>query len=324
MATRRSHRTEWRITHGKWTKSLGHRGTRVRLFQRTKEGVYYRDIWCADGTYSRKSLETTDRTEADRLGRQVLAGLLRNEHEQTEGVLTLGALWERYRRDCPAFLDNTPATQDYTATQVAILVGFVGEHCDVRMLTEQDQAAFTQARLKGGIKYTRKGKNKETPVVRARAVEANLKTLHGMLRWATTVRMRQGQRLLTKHPLEGVKRIREQNPRRAMATWERYQATRKAIQKLARRRDRPDVQQRWVRLEVVLVPSSKRQGGGVRVLFDTSAGRTSTSRGGRSDGAWSLIRNGRNGGCLCQEALVTNYVSSRTPPLGGWRADLPV
>ena len=268
MAPRRPHRTEWRTTHGKWTRSLGHRGTRVRLFQRTKDGVFYRDIWRADGTYSRKSLGTTDRTEAERLGRQVLAGLLRNEHEQTEGVVTLDELWVRYHRDCLAFLDNTQATQDYTATQVAILVGFFGKDCDVRTLTEQDQEAFTRARLAGGITYSRKGETKTTDPVRARAVESNLKVLHGMLRWATTVRVRHGQRLLNKHPLEGVKRIREQNPRRAMATWERYQATRTAIRTLAEQATEPDAQRQWIRIELVLalVEATGRRIGSIRHL----------------------------------------------------------
>jgi integrase len=268
MASRRPHRTEWRITHGKWTKSLGHRGTRVRLFQRTKDGVFYRDIWCADGTYSRKSLGTTDRGEAEQLGRQVLAKLLQGEQEQTERTLTLDLLWERYQRDCLAFLDNTKATQNYTETQVAILIGFFGKDCDVRTLTEQDQEAFTRARLAGGIPYARKGKTKTTDSVRARAVESNLKILHGMLRWATTVRMLHGQRLLDRHPLEGVKRIREQNPRRAMATWERYQATRTAIQTLAAQATDLEVQRRWIRVELVLalVEATGRRVGSVRHL----------------------------------------------------------
>ena len=268
MATRRPNRTEWRITHGKWARSLGHRGTRVRLFQRTKDGVFYRDIWCANGTYSRKSLGTTDRADAERLGRQVLAGLLRGEHEETEGVVTLGELWTRYQRDCSAFLDNVQTTKDNTVTQVAILVGFFGEDCDVSTLTEQDQEAFTRARLMGGIKYRRDGEVKETKAVRARAVQANLVTLHSMLRWATTVRVRHGQRLLDKHPLAGIAPIRERNPRRAVATWERYQTTRKAIQKLADEATESHVQQHWVRVELVLVlaEATGRRIGSIRHL----------------------------------------------------------
>jgi hypothetical protein len=104
---------------------------------------------------------------------------------------------------------NVQTTKGNTTTQVAILMGFVGEDCDVSALTEQDQEAFTRARLVGGIKYTRDGEIKETKAVRARAVQANLITLHSMLRWATTVRVQHGQRLLNKHPLAGVAPIRE-------------------------------------------------------------------------------------------------------------------
>lgn len=99
-----------------------------------------------------------------------------------------------------------------------ILIGFFGEGCGVRGLSEQDQLAFTRKRLAGGISYAERGK---TGTVRARSVEVDLQLLHTKLRWAVTVRSRSGRRMLEHNPLAGVRRPREKNPKRPIATWER-------------------------------------------------------------------------------------------------------
>ncbi len=38
MATRKPSRSEWQLKSGKWTRSLGSRGARVRLFQKRRGG----------------------------------------------------------------------------------------------------------------------------------------------------------------------------------------------------------------------------------------------------------------------------------------------
>ena len=89
--------------------------------------------------------------------------------------------------------------------------------------------------LEGGIIVTIPGttKKRTTVAVRARSVEVETQILHSMLKWAVTVRVRKGQRLLDRNPLEGVKRPHELNPRRPMASVERFTATRNAIAELA-------------------------------------------------------------------------------------------
>src|SRR5512141_250404 len=56
--------------------------------------------------------------------------------------------------------------------------------------------------------------------VRQRSVEADLVVLHQMLSWATTVRTSNGGSWLGRNPLGGVRREREKNPQRAVASWE--------------------------------------------------------------------------------------------------------
>ena len=76
--------------------------------------------------------------------------------------------------------------------------------------------------------------------------------LHTMLQWATTVRLPSGEFLLERNPLQGVKRIREKNKKQPVATWERYEATVAAMQKLRAESESDDDRLRWVRMEFAL------------------------------------------------------------------------
>jgi hypothetical protein len=67
---------------------------------------------------------------------------------------------------------------------------------------------------------------------RARSAEADLVLLHLMLNWATTVREpASGTHWLGLNPLKGIGRRPEKNPRRPVTCQERFDATRRAIQK---------------------------------------------------------------------------------------------
>src|SRR5687767_5433023 len=69
-------RSSWHQVKGCWVRSLGERGMRVRLFQMRRDGSFYRDVWVPGRGKDRRCLGTRDRTEAERLGRQLLAALL--------------------------------------------------------------------------------------------------------------------------------------------------------------------------------------------------------------------------------------------------------
>jgi len=63
--------------------------------------------------------------------------------------------------------------------------------------------------------------------------EADLLHRHSMLLWATTVRLPGGGRLFEHNPLTGVKRIREINPKRPVATWERFDRNAASVERAA-------------------------------------------------------------------------------------------
>jgi integrase len=275
MATR-NRRNEWHQVHGKWTRSLGERGMRVRIFEKRTNGTFYRTLWVTGRGRDHASLRTRDRYEAERLGRMLLAQLLRQEETAKSERLTLGALWRRYEAECATYLDNRATTRRDDATRAKVLLAFFGEQCDVRTLTARDQGAYTAHRKAGGVVLADGAKTKP---VRARSAEMDVVLLHAMLRWATTVRLPNGARLLDANPLAGVRREREQNPARPIASWERFERTRRAMQGLQRdaanrRAAEPeDVmaeldETRWGKMELALVlaEATGRRLGSIRQL----------------------------------------------------------
>jgi len=210
-------------------------------------------------------LATSNRAEADRLGKELLSALFRNEEVTAPEILTLRMLWDRYNKECVSFLDNTPRSIKEAEGHAQVLLGFFGADCDVRGLSEQDQLAFVQKRLAGGIVCD---EERTTEAVRSRSVEIDLQLLHTMLRWAVTVRTPSGRRLLDQNPLAGIRRPKEKNPKRPVATWDRYQVTRRTIQALADKGATEESRRKWVKLELALVlaEATGRRLGAIRQL----------------------------------------------------------
>src|SRR5688500_16338539 len=89
-----------------------------------------------------------------------------------------------------------------------------------------------------------------------------------MLRWAVTVRSQSARRLLEHSTLAGIRRPRERNPKRPVATWERYQATSMYIQYLAVNAKSDRAWRKWLRLVLGLTLSDAtgRRLGAIRQL----------------------------------------------------------
>jgi len=267
---------EWLQTRGCWSRSLGERGTRVRLSQRKKGGAFYRTVWVPGRGKSLASLGTRDRDEAERLGRALLAELQRGDSAPPPQRLTLGELWHRYQRDCDAFLDNKPSSRRGDIGRAKILLAILGDKCEVQKLTARDQAAYSARRKLGGIRLPN---GNVTVPVRTASAWGDLVLLHAMLHWATTVRFANGARLLSENPLAGVRLEKEINPLRPVASWERFRRTRAAMRELQRDAKSALLAdplsitarialQRWIRLELALVlaEATGRRLGAVRQL----------------------------------------------------------
>jgi integrase len=146
-----------------------------------------------------------------------------------------------------------------------VLLGYFGDAFHVEELSKDRQRAFERARQTGGIITTTGDVTRPT---RARSAESDVALLHAMLLWATTVRVSGGPYLLTRNPLQGVKRIREKNKKQPHATWERYEATIAAVRQLRDESDSDDARVRWTRMElaIFLAERTGRRLGSIRHL----------------------------------------------------------
>lgn len=282
MATR-PRRSEWhQMKEGKWARSFGGRGYRVRLFQKRKGGVFYRAIWTSGYGFGRASLGTADRIEAEQLAKRALAELLGGTPptapesaalgvgvakpapvEQSAittassasapapapGVVTLKALWDRYSRECAAFLDNHPHSEADAKAAMQVLKAGLDAHRDVRTITAADIAQYTAKRKAGDIRCEG---GRKTRRVRQSAVHHDLAKLRTMLRWARTVRTSDGRQWLDHDPLEGLRFEKQKNPDRPVSSRDRYVKTRTAVQKLAANAKFKRQRLRWIRLEFAL------------------------------------------------------------------------
>lgn len=254
MALRIAKRNSWhRTKSGAWTCSLGERGLRVRLFQKRKGGMFHRAVWRPAFGCDQKPLGTDDRDTAMQLGRMLLAALLKGEVISTAQVpLTLGNLWSRYSTECVEFLDNKETTREDSEGRARVLLGYFGDDFRVADFSRDRQRAYERTRLAGGIVVVKGEETFRTPKTRARSAEADVALLHMVLQWATTVRLPNGQFLLDRNPLAGIRRVREKNKKQPVATWERYQATVAAMQQLRAGSESDDERLRWVRMEFAL------------------------------------------------------------------------
>jgi integrase len=230
----------------------------------TKGGQFYRTVWVPGQGTNRKCLHTSEKGEAERLGRALLATLLQGTVPAAPTQLTLGELWRRYRTECAAFRATSGRWRAEAESKAKVLLAYFGLECVVRDLMADDQAAYATARRAGGIRVDEKT---VTRAVRARAVETDLAHLHRMLNWAVTVRLH-GIRLLDANPLSGVRRAREKAPRRPVATWERFTKTRAEMRAFADSTESEAERLRWVKIEfaLVLAEATGRRLGSIRQL----------------------------------------------------------
>ena len=92
-----------------WSKSIGERGHRVRLYEARPGGPIMRSVFVA-GKEVRKSLGHRDKEQAVQQGYELLTALLANEEALDEQSLTLGLLADLYHTS-PAHQSKKPRTQ---------------------------------------------------------------------------------------------------------------------------------------------------------------------------------------------------------------------
>ena len=188
-----------------WRESLGERGCRVMLFERTPGGPIYREVWVGgERVAAQRSMGHRDREQAKAEAFTLLASLKARHESLTSGHVTFATLFDKYDGS-PAFRAKKARTQAEDRRKLERVMRFVGRDRDVTTIAPSDVQRYVEARMSG--QCSPKGKP-----VRARAVAADLVALSIMLNWATRERRSDGTPLLTHNPLRGIRLPAEKNP----------------------------------------------------------------------------------------------------------------
>ncbi len=234
---------------GRWSLSLGVRGLKVRVEQRKPGGTFQR-VYRVPGvrtTYA--SLKTADRKEARRLAIAFIRELEKGKKVSLAEPLTLDRMWERYQQEAPSYRGNTERTRKQKKTDARLLIAGLGAKKRVDHLTKNDVDRYV------GMRRTGRGwpDGRETKPVRARTIQGEIKMLRQMIYWAMNERLPDGSWLLESNPLRGVKLPKEEDPRRPVATYDRFLKLRAAAQEMAATAPQQRGRDRWKRWEMALV-----------------------------------------------------------------------
>ena len=200
-----------------WSKSIGERGARVRLYEDRPGGPLSRSVY-VNGKEKRKSLGHRDKELAIRQAYELLHSLLSNQQALDQETLTIGMAVQLYL-ESPQHLSKKALTQRCDRRDLERVVGFLGASRDVATLSESDVRRFTMARRQGdpSLKYVVPGKP-----VRDRTIEMDLVKLMTVLHWAARERATTGRRLLRENPLTGIRLPKEKNPERPVMSHDVY------------------------------------------------------------------------------------------------------
>ena len=213
-----------------WSFSTGHRGCTVTVYEREPKGVLYArafDSTLRDGGggYRRVSLGHRDQTRAERYAVEQAARLQSGQSEITSGRITLARMFALYRQHRTP--RKTQGEQLDDARRIDLWTRVLGARKDPHKIMLAEWEAFIDARRSGSIdsRGLPVAEGKRRPVG-ARRVEADLKWLRWVLNWGTKWRDHDGRYLLRENAVRGYDIPTEKNPRRPVATQDRYEALR--------------------------------------------------------------------------------------------------
>ena len=212
----------------RWTYSTGRRPYKVMVEELEPDGVLYSRVWEPERQdYRYKSLRHRDRElameHADRMTVQLRDGEV--ETEIVARKLTLEDVFLQYSEH------RTPLKSDCTQRdderRVELFLRVLGKTREPAAVTRSDWERFIKARSSGAIDP----RGQPVPSahrrpVRNRTVEADLGWLKAVFAWAMNWQLENGRYVLAENPVRGFSLPKERNPRRAVATQDRFEAIR--------------------------------------------------------------------------------------------------
>jgi integrase len=208
-----------------WSNTFGTHGTRVTVCERKPGGPLSLRYWDAGraggGNWVWRSLRHADRAIGIRQARELAGQLLAVGIAVREGRLTVVDLLTRYAREVSAHKKGTQPAED--ARRVALWRTVLGDVTEVRALDFPTLDRFVRDRRAGTIVVD---EHRLTASPSDTTIGADIVFLQSALNWATRVRQPNGARLLETNSLHGYARPKTKNPKRPVASYERFLAVR--------------------------------------------------------------------------------------------------
>ncbi len=211
-----------------WSYTAGAKGHAVTVYERTPGGplqarCFDATLYNGRGGYRREALGHRDRAKAEAYAHEQAAKLLEGRAELVPGTLArLFAAYSTYRTS-----HKTVREQSEDERRVTLWTRVLGARKDPHKITRGEWERFADARRCGAIDGCGEPvEEKHRKPVRAGTVRADCLWLRQVLGWGTTWREGDGNGpyLVRENPVRGFAVPDEKNPRRAVATTDRYEA----------------------------------------------------------------------------------------------------
>jgi integrase len=205
-----------------WSVKVGARGHSVFAFERVPGGPLWLRWWVpksvnADGQWQWRPLKHTDRVAAEQTARTVAAQLMSVAVSESTGRTTLAEVLATYRADVCDHLKGQGPKE--AKRRIAIWAAVLGAQRDVATIDFPTIERFIRDRRAGTI-VVEPYKLKKSPT--DGAIGADVVFLESALNHATRVVRPSGARLLLTNPIRGFQIPRNKNPRRPVASYDRF------------------------------------------------------------------------------------------------------
>ncbi len=213
-----------------WAFSAGEHGLKVTVYERRPGGLLYArtldpKLRSGKGDYRRVGLKHRDRERAKTYALEQAAKLRQGRNELADRKTTLAQVLALYKGNRTPRKSKTEQKAD--KRRALVWSRFLGSKKDPHLVTRGEWERFVGLRSCGAISGiglpVPEGKRHK---VRPRTVQHDCLWLRWVLNWATTWQTPEGRYLMRENPVRGFDVPVERNPRRPVATTDRYEALR--------------------------------------------------------------------------------------------------
>ena len=210
-----------------WSYTAGERPYQVTVYERVAGGPISVRIWDptlrgGKGQMVRRSLKHNDREKAREYAGDQASKLVKGQAEIGAGRVTLADIFAAYGQYRTPRKSASEQQADWRCVEMWTRV--LGGDRDPHDISLREWESFTDRRASGEINARGRVANHCRPV-RPRAVQSDCEWLGWVFNWAVKWRTERGY-LMRENPVRGFERPREENPRRPVASSDRFDKVR--------------------------------------------------------------------------------------------------